>query len=119
MIENIKLILEIKDDKFDDLINLYINKVTYIILNYCGLKELNEALESFIEDKVVSIVKPKINGGGTENTGEVKAISRGDTRIEYNVDSNTVVDNSSKSALLTQSDMKYLDSFKTRSWRLL
>lgn len=116
MLENIKLVLEIQDDKFDSLINLYINKLTSNVLSYCHLKELNPVLESFIEDKVVSIIGPKVKGGN-ENTGEVKAVSRGDTKIEYNVGS--VVSDVTKGALLSQSDMKYLNSFRPTSLRLL
>lgn len=118
MFENIKLILNLTDDKHDQLITLYINKLTSVVLAYCSLKELNPTLESFIEDKVVSIIKSKINGGGSENTGEVKSISRGDTRIEYNV-GEAIVDTSSKGAILSEADKKYLNSFKPTSWRLM
>lgn len=118
MFENIKLILGLTDDKHDKLINLYLDKMTSIVLAYCCLSELAPALESFIEDKVVSIMKGKINGGGSENTGEVKAISRGDTRIEYNV-GEAIADTSTKGAILSEADKKYLNSFKPTSWRLL
>lgn len=115
MIANIKLVLDIKDDKFDSLINLYVDKLTSNVLGYCCLNQLNPVLESFIEDKVVSIISPKVKGGN-QNTGEVKAVSRGDTKIEYNVGS--VVSDVTKGALLSQSDMKYLNSFRPTSWRL-
>lgn len=120
MFENIKLILGLTDNKYDELINLYILKFTNVVLNYCNLTDLNLALESFIEDKVVSIVKNKVSGsGGTENTGEIKAISRGDTKIEYNVGAGAIITDNSKGAILTESDKKYLDTFKSKGWRLL
>ena len=101
MLENIKLILEIKDNTYDELINLYITKVEFMVLEYCNIKELTEGLRSFIEDKVVSIIKPKVTGG-MENTGEIKSISRGDTKIEYNV--GEASETSLGSSYLTNSD---------------
>lgn len=123
MLERIKLILGIEDNKHDELINLYIKKYTAVVLAYCKLTTLNEALESFIEDKIVSCMEGKITpgGGGIENTGEVKSITRGDTKIEYNVADGSGVSGGSscKGAILTDSDREYLDSFKLRSWRLM
>ena len=58
MLENIKLILNITDDSQDNLILLYLAKVETIVIDYCNVNELTEGLESFIEDKVVSIMKP-------------------------------------------------------------
>lgn len=124
MLENIKLILNISDDSKDKLIQLYIDKFTNLVLGYCKLKQLNEALESFVEDKVVQVLGPSISNssssGGIENTGEIKAITRGDTRIEYNVgqalsEASTTI----RGATLTDNDREYLDSFRLRSWRLL
>ena len=92
MLENIKLLLNITDDKHDNMILLYLAKVETIVLDYCNVNELCLGLQSFIEDKVISIVKPTITGG-TQNTGEVKAITRGDTKIEYNVGEARVLEN--------------------------
>ena len=80
-----------------------------MVLEYCNIKELTEGLRSFIEDKVVSIIKPKVTVG-MENTGEIKSISRGDTRIEYNV--GEASDTSSKSATLTSYDKAFLKRYK-------
>ena len=113
MLENIKLILNITDDKHDNLILLYLAKVETMVVDYCNVNELTEGLESFIEDKVVSIVKPIITGG-TQNAGEIKSISRGDTKIEYNV--GDVVETSS-SATLTSSDKEFLKQYRrARCW---
>ena len=60
MLENIKLILNITEENEDNLILLYIDKVTNNILSYCNINELNPALESFVEDKVVNIMKIKL-----------------------------------------------------------
>ena len=101
MLENIKLILNITDDKHDNLILLYLSKVEAMVLDYCNVNELNLGLTSFIEDKVVSIMKPIVTGG-TQNTGEIKSISRGDTKIDYNV--GEAITTSSSTSSLTDAD---------------
>ena len=101
MLENIKLILNLTDDKYDQLIMLYLAKVETIVIDYCNVNELTEGLESFIEDKVISIMKPIVTGG-TQNTGEIKSISRGDTKIDYNV--GEAITTSSSTSSLTDAD---------------
>ena len=108
MLENIKLILNITDDSQDNLILLYLAKVETMVVDYCNVNELTEGLESFIEDKVVSIMKPLVTGG-TQNAGEIKSISRGDTKIEYNV--GDVVE-TSNGATLTSSDKEFLKHYR-------
>ena len=109
MLENIKLILNITDYKHDNIISLYLDKISTIVLNYCNVNELSKGLESFVEDKVVSIMKPLVTGG-TQNTGEIKSISRGDTKIEYNV--GEAVQTSSNGVSLTDSDKKILNTYR-------
>ena len=113
MLENIKLMLNINDEEHDTMILLYISKVLTMVVEYCNINELSQGLESFIEDKVVSIVKPIITGG-TQNTGEIKSISRGDTKIEYNV--GDVVE-TSNGATLTSTDKEFLKQYRrARCW---
>lgn len=113
MLENIKLMLNINDEEHDTMILLYISKVSTMVVEYCNINELSQGLESFIEDKVVSIVKPLVTGG-TQNTGEIKSISRGDTKIEYNV--GDVVE-TSNGATLTSSDKEFLKQYRrARCW---
>lgn len=109
MLENIKLLLNITDEKHDNMILLYLAKVGTMVVDYCNVNELCLGLQSFIEDKVVSIMKPTITGG-TQNTGEIKSISRGDTKIEYNV--GEAVQTSSNSISLTDSDKKILNTYR-------
>ena len=113
MLENIKLMLNINDEEHDTMILLYISKVLTMVVEYCNINDLTEGLKSFIEDKVVSIVKPIITGG-TQNTGEIKSISRGDTKIEYNV--GDVVE-TSNGATLTSTDKEFLKQYRrARCW---
>ena len=109
MLENIKLILNITDNKHDNMILLYISKIEVMVIDYCNINELCLGLQSFIEDKVVSIMKPLVTGG-TQNTGEIKSISRGDTKIEYNV--GEAIQISSNGANLTDSDKKILNTYR-------
>lgn len=113
MLENIKLMLNITDDEHDNMIMLYLSKVSTMVVEYCNVNELTGGLESFIEDKVVSIMKPLVTGG-TQNTSEIKSISRGDTKIEYNV--SDVVE-TSNGATLTSSDKEFLKQYRrARCW---
>ena len=109
MLENIKLILNITDDKHDSMILLYLSKVETMVLDYCNVGELNLGLTSYIEDKVISIMKPIVTGG-TQNTGEIKSISRGDTKIEYNV--GEAIQTSSNGVNLTDSDKRILNIYR-------
>ena len=109
MLENIKLILNITDNKHDNMILLYLSKIEAMVIDYCNINELCLGLQSFIEDKVVSIMKPLVTGG-TQNTGEIKSISRGDTKIEYNV--GEAIQASSNSVNLTDSDKKILNTYR-------
>ena len=109
MLENIKLMLNITDDSQDNLILLYLAKVETMVVDYCNVNELTEGLESFIEDKVVSIMKPLVTGG-TQNANEVKSISRGDTKIQYNV-GEAVVSNTN-GASLTSSEKEFLRQYR-------
>ena len=109
MLENIKLILNITDDKHDNLILLYLAKVETMVVDYCNVNELTEGLKSFIEDKVVSIMKPLVTGG-TQNSGEITSISRGDTKIEYNVGEAVIA--TSNGVSLTDSDRKILNTYR-------
>ena len=105
MLENIKLILNITDNKHDNMILLYLSKIETMVIDYCNINELCLGLQSFIEDKVVSIMKPLVTGG-TQNAGEIKSLSRGDTKIEYNVGEAV------NGATLTSSDKEFLKQYR-------
>ena len=83
MLENIKLILNITDDSQDNLILLYLAKVETMVVDYCNVNEL---------------------------TGGIKSISRGDTKIEYNVGEAVV--STSNGATLTSSDKEFLKQYR-------
>ena len=133
MLENIKLILGLNKTDYDNLIDLFISKVTKRVEGYCNIEDINElaeneqdALLEFIEDKVCNIMAYKLSQAGEnvdssttvtpENQGAIKAITRGSVRIEYNYDSVTA-DSGGASATksspeLTDDEKEYLNQFR-------
>ena len=133
MLENIKLIIGLEKDDYDDLIDFYIDKVTKRVKGYCNIENLNEleqidkdAINEFIEDKVANIMAYKlsslgenIDNSGTStpaNQGAIKSITRGSVRIEYNYDSvssESMSNSSTKtSPELTSEEMKVLNKYR-------
>ena len=134
MLENIKLILGLNKTDYDNLIDLFISKVTKRVEGYCNIEDIyeleeneQEALLEFIEDKVCNIIAYKLSQAGenvdssttvtTENQGAIKAITRGSVRIEYNYDSVTADSSGGASATksspeLTDDEKEYLNQFR-------
>ena len=134
MLENIKLILGLNKTDYDNLIILFITKVTKRVEGYCNIEDINElaeneqeALLEFIEDKVCNIIAYKLSQAGEnvdssttvtpENQGAIKAITRGSVRIEYNYDSVTADSSGGASATksspeLTDDEKEYLNQFR-------
>ena len=134
MLENIKLILGLNKTDYDNLIDLFISKVTKRVEGYCNIEDINElaeneqeALLEFIEDKVCNIIAYKLSQAGEkvdssttvtpENQGAIKAITRGSVRIEYNYDSVTADSSGGASATksspeLTDDEKEYLNQFR-------
>ena len=133
MLENIKLILGLDKTDYDNLIILFITKVTKRVEGYCNIEDIYElaeneqdALLEFIEDKVCNIIAYKLSQAGEkvdssttvtpENQGAIKSITRGSVRIEYNYDSVTA-DSGGASATksspeLTDDEKEYLNQFR-------
>ena len=133
MLENIKLILGLDKTDYDNLIDLFMSKVTKRVEGYCNIEDIyelaeneQEALLEFIEDKVCNIMAYKLSQAGEnvdgsttvtpENQGAIKSITRGSVRIEYNYDSVTA-DSGGASATksspeLTDDEKEYLNQFR-------
>ena len=133
MLENIKLILGLEKYDYDNLIIFYIDKVTKRVKGYCNIEDLDEleemdqdAINEFIEDKVVNIMAYKLSSLGENvddsgtstpaNQGAIKAITRGSVRIEYNYDSissESMSNSSTKtSPELTSEEMAVLNKYR-------
>ena len=133
MLENIKLILGLNKTDYDNLIDLFISKVTKRVEGYCNVEDIYEleeneqdALLEFIEDKVCNIMAYKLSSLGENvddsgtstpaNQGAIKSITRGSVRIEYNYDSvssESMSNSSTKtSPELTSEEMKVLNKYR-------
>ena len=133
MLENIKLILGLEKNDYDNLIDFYINKVTKRVKGYCNIEDLDkleqidqDTINEFIEDKVANIMAYKLSSLGENvddsgtstpaNQGAIKAITRGSVRIEYNYDSvssESISNSSTKtSPELTSEEMKVLNKYR-------
>ena len=133
MLENIKLILGLEKNDYDNLIIFYIDIVTKRVKGYCNIEDLDEleemdqdAINEFIEDKVANIMAYKLSSLGENvddsgtstpaNQGAIKAITRGSVRIEYNYDSvssESMSNSSTKtSPELTSEEMKVLNKYR-------
>lgn len=133
MLENIKTILGLNKNDYDNIINLFITKVTKRVEGYCNIEDIyalaeneQDALLEFIEDKVTNIIAYKLSQAGEnvdgsttvtpENQGAIKSITRGSVRIEYNYDS-VSADSGGASATksspeLTDDEKEYLNQFR-------
>ena len=133
MLENIKLILGLEKNDYDNLIIFYIEKGTKRVKGYCNIEDLDEleemdqdAINEFIEDKVANIMAYKLSSLGENvddsgtstpaNQGAIKSITRGSVRIEYNYDSvssESMSNSSTKtSPELTSEEMKVLNKYR-------
>ena len=133
MLENIKLIIGLEKNDYDNLIIFYIDKVTKRVKGYCNIEDLDkleqidqDTINEFIEDKVANIMAYKLSSLGENvddsgtstpaNQGAIKAITRGSVRIEYNYDSvssESISNSSTKtSPELTSEEMKVLNKYR-------
>ena len=122
MLENIKLILGLNKTDYDNLINLFITKVTKRVEGYCNIEDINElaeneqdALLEFIEDKVCNIIANKLSKDGenintstTVAQGQVQSITRGSVSINYASGSYSVDTKTKTSAELAMDEKEYL-----------
>ena len=126
MLENIKLILGLNKTDYDDLISFYIDKVTKRVKGYCNIEDFSElnqidqdAINEFIEDKVVNIMANKLSNEGENITtsttvaqGHVQSITRGSVSITYASGSSSVDTTTKTSAELAMDEKEYLNQFR-------
>lgn len=83
MLEKIKIVLGITDTSKDAVINYYIESISNEVMFYCNINVIPSNLQSFICNKVISIMKYEDN----QYKG-IKSISEGDTKLEIAVENN-------------------------------
>ncbi|CZR71792.1 phage head-tail connector protein [Clostridioides difficile] len=114
MLDNIKLILNLKDDTYDSLIELYIKKYTTLVLAYCNIETLNSTLESIVEDKVIVKLKETVLVSSADNS-KISSISRGGYSVNYNVATAKTTDELME-IKLSQKDKNILNNFRKVRW---
>ena len=126
MLENIKLILGLNKTDYDNLIDLFISKVTKRVKGYCNIEDLDkleemdqDAINEFIEDKVANIMANKLSNEGenintstTSAQNKIQSITRGSVSITY-ASTNPTVDTTIKTSSELSNDEKgYLNQFR-------
>lgn len=85
MIQKVKMLVD--ESASDALIDLYLDMISQRVLNYCHRKDMPIELEYVVIDMVAAYFNLKLNpnraGEGGAMIGKAKAITRGDTKIEY------------------------------------
>lgn len=86
MIQKVKMLVD--ESASDELIDLYLDMITQRVMNYCHRQDMPVELEYVVIDMVAAYFNLKLNpnkagGEGGITVGKAKAITRGDTRIEY------------------------------------
>lgn len=114
MLDDIKLILNLKDDTYDNLIELYIKKYTTLVLAYCNIETLNSTLEGIVEDKVIVKLKETVLVSSADD-GKISSISRGGYSVNYNVATAKTTDELME-IKLSQKDKNILNNFRKVKW---
>lgn len=96
-------------------ISLVLDILLQKIKNYCNRDDIPSDLELVIVEMLRDYYKSlhqDSTKGDLENTGEIKAVTRGKTRIEYNVSSNNTINKVSSIDDLLLNYKKQLIRFK-------
>lgn len=96
-------------------ISLVLDILLQKIKNYCNRNDIPSDLELVIVEMLRDYYKSlhqDSTKGDLENTGEIKAVTRGKTRIEYNVSSNNTINKVSSIDDLLLNYKKQLIRFK-------
>ena len=82
MLEKLKILLGIEDNSKDFVLQLTIDIVTDMVLNYCHIKEIPSGLENVVVSMCID--KYRAENYGQENSeGTVKSISEGDVSVSF------------------------------------
>ena len=92
IISKLKILLGKDTLENESTISLVLDILIQKIKNFCNRDDIPADLELVIVEMLSEYNKVLSSGGqDNQNTGEVKAITRGNTKIEYNVGANTKI----------------------------
>lgn len=81
MLEDIKILLDIKDNSKDTILNIYIRKSTTLIKNYLNNPSFDDNyVQANFADAIIDIVVNAYNTKGKEN---IKAMTQGARSVTY------------------------------------
>lgn len=90
IIEKLKILVGTIEN--ETTISLVLDILIQKIKNYCNREDIPTELELVIVEMLAEYNKSLSSSGqDTQNTGEIKAITRGNTKIEYNVSTNAKI----------------------------
>ena len=103
MLEKLKILLGIEDNSKDYVLQLTIDIVTDMVLNYCHIKEIPSGLENVVVSMCID--KYRAENYGQENSeGKVKSISEGDVSVSFG----------SAFSISENPSMKFLKNYKSQ-----
>ena len=82
MLEKLKILLGIEDNSKDYVLQLTIDIVTDMVLNYCHIKEIPSGLENVVVSMCIDKYRDE-NYGQENSEGTVKSISEGDVSVSF------------------------------------
>ena len=92
IISKLKILLGKDTLENESTISLVLDILIQKIKNFCNRDDIPADLELVIVEMLSEYNKALSSGGqDNQNTGEVKTITRGNTKIEYNVGANTKI----------------------------
>ncbi|SFE38263.1 hypothetical protein [Peptostreptococcus sp. D1] len=90
IIEKLKILVGTIENEIT--ISLVLDILIQKIKNYCNREDIPTELELVIVEMLAEYNKSLSSSGqDTQNTGGIKSITRGNTKIEYNVSTNTKI----------------------------
>lgn len=109
-LEKLKLLLGIKDDKKDLILEFTLDKIEETIKNYCNIRQIPKELETTVLSMAMELYR--IENFGSEELGkDIKSIAVGDTTTTF--ESNTSKDVAKG---LLKNYTTQIDPFKDLRW---
>lgn len=83
-LDNVKLLLNIKDDTLDNVLTFYIDTTIQSILNYCNISDLPSDLNYIVCTMTADTYREVVLTNKTgEVVGNVKKITEGDRTVDF------------------------------------